>query len=392
MSITYNPDYLDTPYTYVYNGDMRFTLTASVVPPSTLVFLATIPPISTIIPPGGWSIQVLGNGTSVVTLTIISPKPLTTSSVFNMSFSFVIDGTIPESSSQYTFYFPALVYNPDTASPNTFSIIAGQPADISFSITTNDLGHTLTFDGFTNASNPPPSLAPWSSPTVSGDPTITTHTTGTPTATGNYSFVFMTEVNSIDPIDSAFVLNTAAVSVIVCLDRSSCILMADGTEKPIYEIKRGDIVMGHDKCYQVARLLINHISPDLLVNVCTINEPKLGSNRKLILTHNHSIIYNGARRYASKFVQLDGVGQYNIKASEILTPDPNGLFALYDLQFETLGSYIANGVTVQSRSPRSFNTPLPQNEYFNVELYRPDLMDDHDPEYEQPLLYDLVEN
>ena len=46
-----------------------------------------------------------------------------------------------------------------------------------------------------------------------------------------------------------------------------------------------------------------------------------------------------------------------------------GKYTVYDLQFESEGSYVANGVTVQSRSPRSEITPLSRELYFNDELY-----------------------
>ena len=72
--------------------------------------------------------------------------------------------------------------------------------------------------------------------------------------------------------------------------------------------------------------------------------------------------------------------------SDILTSDIDGNYYLYDLQFETLGYYYANNVLVQSRSPRSCNTPLMKELYFNQELYSDDRFNDFEPGYEHKLL------
>ena len=55
-------------------------------------------------------------------------------------------------------------------------------------------------------------------------------------------------------------------------------------------------------------------------------------------------------------------------------PDtPNGTtYTLYDLQFDDDGSYVAENVMIQSRSPWSDLTPLPKNLYYDDTRYQPE--------------------
>ena len=62
---------------------------------------------------------------------------------------------------------------------------------------------------------------------------------------------------------------------------------------------------------------------------------------------------------------------------------------LYDIQFENDGSYIANGVQLQSRCPRSQMTPLAKEDYFNQELYTEEVVWDvfnHSVKYDDTIL------
>jgi len=68
----------------------------------------------------------------------------------------------------------------------------------------------------------------------------------------------------------------------------------------------------------------------------------------------------------------------------------NILYQLWDLQFETVGTYVANGVTIQSRNPRSNLTPLSKDLYFDQSLYDGDLIDDFDPANEFPLVLEAI--
>ena len=67
-------------------------------------------------------------------------------------------------------------------------------------------------------------------------------------------------------------------------------------------------------------------------------------------------------------------------------------YNMWDLQFDTVGSYVANGVTVQSRHPRSYLTPMPKELYFDQNLYTDELKNDYDPAYEFPYVSEKVVN
>ena len=60
-------------------------------------------------------------------------------------------------------------------------------------------------------------------------------------------------------------------------------------------------------------------------------------------------------------------------------------YCIYDLQFENDSSYVANGIMVQSRCPRSEISPLPKELYFDQELYTDEIVWDT---YDHPLQLD----
>ena len=197
-----------------------------------------------------------------------------------------------------------------------------------------------------------------------------------------------------------------------CLTRDSMILMADGTEKPVQEIARGDLVAGNKDgtiINIVARLNTNILPPKYSPDVVVFEPDSLGPNLpsdQLIITANHPLLWNGKRRPAHCFANLPNITRYykgqifkqgiqfndkiigNIGIKDLISIDPDGQYKVYDLQFEQLGSYIAEGVELQSRSPRSNITPLPIELYFDQSMYRQDLSE-NDEEYELKL--DLTE-
>ena len=181
---------------------------------------------------------------------------------------------------------------------------------------------------------------------------------------------------------------------VVCVVGDTKVLMADGSTKEIKTIERGELVAADpsiNKQYRVANLNINNLGAESMIDICEMVPNSIDKNipsEKLLISSLHPIIdfETKKRRHAHKYVNYPGITRFqNVKAADILTE-----YCLYDLQFETVGSYVANGVTIQSRNPRSFLTPLPQELYFNQELYDGKLMDDNDPANEFPLDYSLL--
>jgi len=175
------------------------------------------------------------------------------------------------------------------------------------------------------------------------------------------------------------------------LESTTEILMGDGQLKHIRDIQRGDIVAGDpmiNKKYTVAKVYSTSLNHDTTFGTCEFQPGSLANNvpyKPLITATSHIIEYNNIRKPAYAFEFFPNVEKTLSKASDIVIPDNNGKYSLYDLQFETVGTYVANGVTVQSRSPYSPITPLAKELFFDESLYSDKYVDDYDNRYEYKL-------
>ncbi len=152
--------------------------------------------------------------------------------------------------------------------------------------------------------------------------------------------------------------------------------MANGYQKPVQAIKRGDLVAGNLSrtiSYKVARLItddVGKITPKSIVKIAAnsigLNQP----NRDTIMTGNHPILHEGIRRYAGCYREYPGVSYHKRGAQtvDILPANDNGTHSLYNIQFEHDGYYVANGLVVDSVPVNSNVRPLPKEMYFNKEL------------------------
>jgi hypothetical protein len=163
-----------------------------------------------------------------------------------------------------------------------------------------------------------------------------------------------------------------------CVVKDTLILMFDGSVKPIQYISRGEMVStGH----MVARLCETILDVSSIVDFMIFEQNSIGlnqPNRDLMITCNHPIIYRSFRYPARCFAKFPKV--FKVKRHNIVH--------LYDLQFENDGSYIANGIEIQSCSPYSVCCPLPKELYFNQSLYTNELVWD---EYNHPIELRLKE-
>ena len=191
---------------------------------------------------------------------------------------------------------------------------------------------------------------------------------------------------------------------LVCLAFDTEILMGDNTWTPIQDIKRGDIVMGDPdgkNQYKVAKLNVITVTDANKPDVVVFQEGSLGKDlprRKLIMTGDHTIIFNDKRIAARRFqnnpkvtrylggkISKKGVDDETVYLLKDILPDQNGRldpsdiefketefekYNFYDLQFETKGTYVAEGIIVKSRCPNSPYTPLPKELYFDQSLYK----------------------
>lgn len=207
--------------------------------------------------------------------------------------------------------------------------------------------------------------------------------------------------------------NFNLTNTMLCLAYNTRILMFDGNFKNIQDIKRDDLVAGNpsiNKIYRVARLMIHEIVDHPLTDITIFQPHSLGvnlPNRKLIISSNHALFWNNARRPAKCFANNPNITRYynnkiyKDKSSsnsndtyyikDLLPHHDHDKYFLYDLQFETIGSYVAEGITVQSRCPQSNITPLPKKLYFDQSLYKTDIMDDN-PNHKCPLDFTILNN
>jgi len=188
---------------------------------------------------------------------------------------------------------------------------------------------------------------------------------------GNCGVVYYSVNPGIGDISSSQELAVFKLRNLVCVHGDTLILMADGSSKPIKEIIRGDLVAPN---HQVARLCQERIDIRSLISLVVFEKNALGNrpDQLLIVTPNHPIFYKNARRPAKCFAKCPGVTMYEsipvAAISDLFTSDSNCIH-LYDLQFDHDGSYIANGVEVQSRSPYSYCGPLSLDLYYDPLLY-----------------------
>lgn len=186
------------------------------------------------------------------------------------------------------------------------------------------------------------------------------------------------------------------MSNLVCVTGNTNILMMNGTTKPIKEIQRGEFVAPN---HQVARLCREKIDYSSKIDLVVFDPNCLSNcpNEKLVITPNHPIFYKNARRPAKCFEKCPGVSfieqkpvsqiisLFDVSLTDVSLTDD---IYLYDLQFDHEGSYIANGIEIQSRSPCSYYGSLPKELYFDQSLYCTDKVWDS---LDQILPLDLTE-
>ena len=215
-------------------------------------------------------------------------------------------------------------------------------------------------------------------------PACPNYTNGTPGATGG--------------------MNILTAKVILCLHPDTLILLSDGNYKRIADLQRGDYVagdIGMEKIYRISNIPISSYSPKQRMNMAILEPGCLGNNypfQKTIMTEGHPIFYNDKRRPALCFRNFLGIDfQDQVEGYKLLPISERGTVDLYDLQFDVDGTFVANGLQVQSRCPRSICTPLPKELYFDQSLYRDELTTDaeckgHKIETDMTILDQEVQN
>jgi hypothetical protein len=158
----------------------------------------------------------------------------------------------------------------------------------------------------------------------------------------------------------------------VCVSGETLIRLAGGSNKEIRSLQRGDVVAPH---HIIARVCQEPIDPSSPIDLMVFDPGCLGHQQpkqRLVMTPNHPIFYHGARRPAKCFEQCHGVHRIHCSQLASMMDLLDGHPCLYDLQFDHEGSYWANGLEIQSRSPYSYWGPLPKECYYDQSLYTDD--------------------
>ena len=170
--------------------------------------------------------------------------------------------------------------------------------------------------------------------------------------------------------------NAAILFNYYCLAATTKILMADGTEKMIKDIKRGDFVYGDVNrtiVNKVSRVNISSVFPGTRLPLIRISKGALGNGlptEDIIGTKTHTFVWKGVRKPLNCFLNIKGVIEETGVVDEILPLNDKNELALYNLVFDHDANYVANGVESQAHSPYSKIGPLDKKDYFDKKNYR----------------------
>lgn len=171
---------------------------------------------------------------------------------------------------------------------------------------------------------------------------------------------------TMDPSNSRYysIINT-------CIADNTMILMADGSWTKIQNIRRGQMVAGDPEInttYCVSKVIHYLYPPNTKLDIMKFNSNSISDGVPfipLIITPGHKIFYKDHYFHAKLFLATNDVITYNqIDSNNELI----NVKSLWDLQFDTIGSYVANGVQIRSKHPLSFLSPLDKNLYHNPDL------------------------
>jgi hypothetical protein len=153
------------------------------------------------------------------------------------------------------------------------------------------------------------------------------------------------------------------------------ILLANGQWKKVQNLARRDSIAGKDgSALPLCRLIVKDISASRIDFIAVPKDaiaPGMPMNDLYCRKH-HYFLYGDKLYAAESFLSFPGVRRIRGYAKEVLGKELSKLSKLrmYDLQFETEGFYIAEGLLCPSRSPYDADDPLPRELFFDKGLFR----------------------
>jgi hypothetical protein len=160
-----------------------------------------------------------------------------------------------------------------------------------------------------------------------------------------------------------------------CVLEDTHILLANGRWKKVQDLIRGELIAGKDgSALPLCRLIVKDISNsnvDFIVIPKDAIAPGMPMNGLYCCKH-HYFLYGDKLYAAESFLSFPGVRRIRGYAKEVLGKELPKLSKLrmYDLQFETEGFYIGEGLLCPSRSPYDADDPLPRELFFDQSLFR----------------------
>lgn len=281
-----------------------------------------------------------------------------------------------------------MISSTPTSGSTLISSIIGDPYDVTINLI---LPENHQVSGTVNSQNLPPGLS-----LVYQDQNNILSISGTPNGVADIHIVTITVPiinNDTQVVTNEDLQFTIQIYVNNGIDNRAEILMADGTTKEVRYLKRGDWVAGNPQNtiqYRIARLIPLNYPSNFIDDFCRFGINSLAQDspyKDLIIADMHPIIYGTERKRSVYFKDFTNVSHLvQVVARDILLIDQRGNYSTWNIQFETVGSFVANGMIIQSRHPRSIISPLPQYLYFDQTLYTPEIKNDFDPAYQYPLI------
>ena len=145
--------------------------------------------------------------------------------------------------------------------------------------------------------------------------------------------------------------------ILVCVLGSSKVLMSDNTTKYIKDLKKGDIVIEDiktNKTNTISRIIDFNIQNTELI---LIPKNRFGDNDDLYIMRKHPIWINNGKNRINP-IDVSDTKKVMIENDTI-----------YTLQFDTEGTFYANGIKIDSLSPYNKLYPLPKECFLDPSKY-----------------------
>lgn len=165
----------------------------------------------------------------------------------------------------------------------------------------------------------------------------------------------------ISLLGTTVIANGIFSNLLPCVARDTLILMDDGKETPISNLKVGDCIssgVNEPKSYVISKVVEKKMPGNFKPSIMKFENNSLGEYKPhtdLIISSGHKIIHNDMIKRARFYSKNPGVKFWrkNTPVEQLLPVNEDGSYSLFNLQFDSEGSFVANGVVIESIPPGS---------------------------------------